>query len=71
MDSMARIYQGYKCASYDINAEIKLLWIWNISVISTKTIVIVLQIHTLNTSTLKNFTFTLYSYRVHKLNKYE
>ena len=54
MNSMARIYQEYKNASHNVNTELKPLWMQNISVISTKPIVIVLQIHTLNTFTLKS-----------------
>ena len=54
MISLAIIYQGYKNASHDVNTELKLLWMWNICVISMETIVIVLQIHTLNTSALKS-----------------
>ena len=71
MDWHGKNIQGYTCASHDVNAELKPLQMQNISVISTTTIVIVLQIHMLNTSTLKKFTFTLNSYMVHKLNKYE
>ena len=71
MENMARIYVGIMCIMHDVKAKLKPIWMQNVSVISTKPIVIVLQINPLNTSTLKKFTFTLNTYSLHKLKKYE